>query len=81
MALLPVNTETKPFFQFNANHEAQFGISGRWSYLESGHGNGPCDGLGASVKRAAYNAVKQGKTSIHCSEELLKWAGTAVEGK
>lgn len=51
----------KTIFQFNANHEAQFGISRRWSYLESGHGKDPCDGLGASVKRAAYNAVKQGK--------------------
>lgn len=71
----------KTILQFNANHEAQFGISGRWSYLESGHGKGPCDGLGASVKRAACNAVKQGKTSILCAEELLKWTGTAVEGK
>lgn len=69
----------KTIFQFIANHEAEFGISGRWGYLESGHGKCPCDGLGASVRRAADNAVKQGKTSIQCSEDFLKLAGTAVE--
>lgn len=69
----------KTILQFIANREAEFEISGRRSYLESGHGKGPCDGLGACVKRAADNAVKQGKTSIQCAEDFSKWAGTAVE--
>ncbi|CAC5410149.1 unnamed protein product [Mytilus coruscus] len=37
-------------FQILANHEADFGMKGRWNYLEAGHGKDPCDGLGASVK-------------------------------
>ena len=51
----------------------------RWSYLESGHGKGPCDGLGARVKRSADNAVKQGKVSIQSAADFLKWADSAMQ--
>ena len=35
-------------------HQELFGdLKGTWQYFESGHGKGPCDGLGAAVKRAA----------------------------
>jgi len=40
----------KTMFQFVSMHEEEFAIKAQWSYLESGHGKGPCDGLGASVK-------------------------------
>ena len=48
----------KSIFQVVCEHEQEFGVRARWNYLESGHGKGPCDGLGASVKRAADMAVK-----------------------
>lgn len=69
----------KTIFQFIAMHDQEFGMSARWSYLESGHGKGPCDGLGASVKRAADNAVKQGKRSIQSADDFMIWATGARE--
>jgi hypothetical protein len=66
-------------FQFVSLHEEEFTIKARWSYLESGDGKGPCDGLGASVKRSADNAVKQEKVSIQSAADFLKWADSAME--
>ncbi|CAC5377379.1 unnamed protein product [Mytilus coruscus] len=43
------------------------------------HTMGPCDGLGASVKTAAENAVKQGKTSIQSADDFMEWARRARE--
>ncbi|KAL3842294.1 hypothetical protein ACJMK2_020324 [Sinanodonta woodiana] len=43
----------KTIFKILADHNEDFGIAGRWNYLESGHGKGPSDGLGASIKRVA----------------------------
>ncbi|CAC5404494.1 unnamed protein product [Mytilus coruscus] len=60
-------------FQILANHEADFGIKGRWNNLEAGHGKDPCDGLGASVKRTADQAVKQGKCSIQGASDFYAW--------
>ena len=42
-------------------------------YLESGHGNGPCDGLGASVKREANMAIKQGTVLIQNGDHFYAW--------
>lgn len=39
----------KTIFQVLVDHETDFGMQAQWNYLESGHGKGPCDGLGASV--------------------------------
>ena len=69
----------KTMFQFVSMHEEEFAIKAWWSYLESGHGTGLCDGLGASVKRSADNAVKQGKASIQSAADVLKWADSAME--
>ena len=57
-----------PFSQYHnrlmsdavANHKEFFGIEARWKYFESGHGKGPCDGIGGSVKRMAEQAGKHG---------------------
>ena len=45
-----------------------------WDYLEAGHGKGPCDGLGASVKRSADSTIKQGKATIQSSVDFYEWA-------
>lgn len=57
---------TKQFFKFllTIKHETDFGMQAQWNFLESGHGKGPCDGLGARVKRAADMAIKQRKATI-----------------
>ena len=53
-------------------HKAMFGISASWQYFESGHGKGPCDGVGGSVKRAADRAVKTGKL-IKTAQDFYAW--------
>lgn len=63
----------KTIFQLLIDHEMEFGTKAQWNYLESGHGKGPCDGLGASVKRAADMAIKQGKATIQNGEEFYLW--------
>ena len=64
----------KTIFKILADHVDDFGISGRWNYLESGHGKGPCDGLGASIKRSADMAIRQGKCLIQNTEDFYAWS-------
>ena len=56
-----------------ANHKDLFGIGARWDYFESGHGKGPCDGIGGSVKRMAEQAGKHG-TPMADADDFFKWA-------
>lgn len=64
----------KTIFNLACEHETVVGTKATWDYLEAGHGKGPCDGLGASVKRTADSAIKQGKASIQCAADFYKWA-------
>ena len=41
-----------------ANHHTILGTTSTWHLLEEGHGKGPCDGIGGSVKKMAETAVK-----------------------
>ena len=59
-------------FNLVSLHKAMFGISASWQYFESGHGKGPCDGVGGSVKRAADRAVKTGKL-IKTAQHVYAW--------
>ena len=45
------------------------GISLTWTWMESGHGKGPCDGAGGSLKKAADNVVKSNQV-IRSREEF-----------
>ena len=38
----------KSIFEFLTRHKTLFRVNARWDFLESGHGKGPCDGLGAA---------------------------------
>lgn len=59
-----------------SHHEEYFqGIQATWDFLESGHGKGPCDGVGGSIKRSADVAVKHGSI-ISNAEEFFAWAQT-----
>ena len=45
-------------FSILCKHQMMFdGLEVTWTYLEAGHGKGPCDGVGASAKRSADLAV------------------------
>lgn len=41
-----------------------FGVNAVWNFFESGHGKGPCDGIGGTSKRTADLAIKQGKITV-----------------
>ena len=73
----------RTIFQLVAWHEEDFGVKARWDYLEAGHGKGPCNGLGASVKHSARNAVTQGRAMIQSAEDFFAWSqqisGSAVQ--
>ena len=43
----------KSIFYIVSGHKSLFGVSASWNYFEAGHGKGPCDGVGGSVKRMA----------------------------
>lgn len=53
-------------------HKVNFNLEASWTYFESGHGKGPCDGARATSKRAADEAVLRGN-SIRSAEEYFKW--------
>ena len=63
----------KTIFQLISHHYEEFGLSARWDYLEAGHGKGPCDGLGAAVKRAADYCVSRGKQVIQSPHDFFAW--------
>ena len=52
-----------------------------WCWLESGHGKGPCDGVGGGIKKKADNLVKGGKIirTIHKTAKCLEEAGSTSE--
>ena len=52
------------------------GFSAQWNFFESGHGKGPCDGIGGVAKRRASDAIKQGKACIQDATDFYNWAKT-----
>ena len=64
----------KSIIDFVANHESCHGMKARWNYFESGHGKGPCDGLGGTVKRLADEAMRSGKVLIQDANGFYQWA-------
>ena len=63
----------KFIFWLVANHRAIFGMDAVWHFLEAGHGKGPCDGVGGSLKKMARDATKQGK-QITNGNTFYLWA-------
>jgi hypothetical protein len=71
----PVNQyRNRSIVKIVADHCKIFpGVSCTWDYLETGHGKGPCDGVGGSIKKGADIAVKAGHT-ISDGKEFYSWA-------
>ena len=57
-----------------------YGPQASWHYFESGHGKGPCDGVGGTTKRNADNAIKQGKALIQDASDFYTWATQNEKG-
>ena len=64
----------KSIFNLIANHESMFCMKAQWNYFESGHGKGPCDGLGGTCKRMADEAVGRGNIIIQDAQDFHAWA-------
>ena len=62
----------KYMFDFVCEHERMFGMKATWDYFESGHGKGPCDGVGGTIKRMADQAIKHG-AQIQNAEDFYEW--------
>lgn len=77
----PTSQYRNRFMMYNiANFETLYDIpSSTWTYLEVGHGKGPCDGVGGTGKRNADIGVNQGKAVIQSAADFHKWASTNHE--
>jgi hypothetical protein len=49
-------------------HSTDYGVSAEHHYFTTAHGKGPCDGIGAIVKRASKKASIQGKIISNAHE-------------
>lgn len=56
-----------------AYHFEDYGINAEWHFFPTAHGKGPCDGLGATVKRSAVRASLQSTSTILTAEEFFNW--------
>jgi len=63
----------KWMFHFVSKHQERYGMKATWDYFETGHGKGPCDGVGGSIKRLADDAQKMGYR-IQDAEDFVGWA-------
>lgn len=57
------------------HHEEDFGVQAEWHFHATAHGKGPCDGVGATLKRGATRASLQAPAhrAILTPQALLKW--------
>ena len=61
-----------------AYHQQDFQIEAEWHFFATAHGKGPCDGLGATVKRGATRASLQSGDNNHIltAKDLFNWLST-----
>ena len=67
----------KHIFAIIKKHNDHFGVNCTWDYFEAGHGKGPCDGIGGTVKRCADLAIKQRKCTIQSADDFYTWASSS----
>ncbi|CAF1537532.1 unnamed protein product, partial [Rotaria sordida] len=58
-----------------AHHHADFNIQASWTFSASGHGKGPCDGLGAVIKSTATQYLLKGGpyVSFSTAKQFFEW--------
>lgn len=64
--------QNKHISNLTAHHQFLFDIAATWQYFETGHGKGPCDGVGGNAERNADLAVKRG-LAIQSAEAFYRW--------
>ena len=63
----------KTIFKVVSCHQECFNVPATWSYMESGHGKGPCSPIGGTAKRKVDIAVKNDKGMIQDANDFYKW--------
>ena len=64
----------KSVFQIICTRENEFRCKANWNYFEAGHGKGPCDGTGGTVKCLEDDAVTQNKVVIQDPLDFFAWS-------
>ena len=57
-----------------SGHRNIFGVNAIWDFFDSGHGKGPCNGIGGTSKRTADLAIRQGKITVQDAPEYFERA-------
>ena len=70
----------KSIFDLVSRFPEVYGSFDSWHFFQSGHGKGPCDGIGGTTKKNADNAVKQGKVLIQDAHDFFAWATQNEQG-
>ncbi|VDI22192.1 Hypothetical predicted protein [Mytilus galloprovincialis] len=65
----------KSAFYVVSDHKNLLGIQAIWNYFETGHGKGPCDGIGGTSKRTADLAIRQGKIVVQNASDYFEKVG------
>jgi hypothetical protein len=58
-----------------AHHRRDFNLEGPWTFNTTGHGKGPCDGVGAVIKSTATPYLLKGEpqASFSSPKEFVEW--------
>lgn len=60
----------KMAFYIISGHTNLLGVPAPLNYFETGHGKGPCDGVGGTAKRAADMGIKQEKFIVQDANDF-----------
>ena len=64
----------RTIFRIISCHKEYFGVTGSWSFIDAGHGKGPCDPIGGVAKQKTDQAVENGKYVIQDETDFFEWA-------
>ena len=66
--------QNKTILKIICCHDEHFGCKASWSYMESGHGKGPCDSIGGTAKRKADQGIKIRKICKSRRFRFYEWS-------
>lgn len=55
------------------HHKNDFGIEASWTFCASGHGKGPSDGIGATVKSSANRSILTSGTTLSSAKDFFNF--------
>lgn len=55
------------------HHKNDFNIEASWTFCASGHGKGPSDGIGATVKSSANRSILTSSTTLSSAEDFFNF--------